>query len=174
MLPDPLEAIERLNEELVGRDRLSLCSVAAALLCEGDGPAASMEVICAGHPQAVLSGGEVRAVGAHGPIAGAFATSQWPRVTAELEEGATLVLYTDGVLDTVGSGGERFGKRRLLSALAGAEAAHEAVRRIETALRAFEVGAQADDTAVLAIECVPAPVDTASPAPSGSRQGRVD
>jgi serine phosphatase RsbU (regulator of sigma subunit) len=75
-------------------------------------------------------------------------------VTVPLEPGALLVLYTDGVLDTVGDDGARFGEDRLQRAVAGAADADDAVARIDAALRDFEVGDQADDTAVLAVERV--------------------
>jgi hypothetical protein len=55
------------------------------------------------------------------------------------------------VLDAVGRE-NRFGPERLLAALTGATGAADAVARIERALTQFEVGAQADDTAILAVE----------------------
>jgi serine phosphatase RsbU (regulator of sigma subunit) len=64
-----------------------------------------------------------------------------------------LVLYTDGVFDAVGADG-RFGEERLERTIAGTRHAQDAVRRINEALSAFELGPQADDTAVLAVERV--------------------
>jgi serine phosphatase RsbU (regulator of sigma subunit) len=64
------------------------------------------------------------------------------------------VLFTDGVFDTVGEG-ERFGEERLERTLDGATDAPDAVARIDAALSAFEVGEQADDTAILAVQRVP-------------------
>jgi serine phosphatase RsbU (regulator of sigma subunit) len=61
-----------------------------------------------------------------------------------------VVLYTDGVIDADGED-ERFGDERLTTALTGTADANDAIGRIRTALEAFEAGAQADDTAVLAI-----------------------
>ena len=60
-----------------------------------------------------------------------------------------LVLFTDGVTDTVGDDG-RFGEERLVAALRGVTDAAGAVAAIERALNAFQLGGQADDTAVLA------------------------
>lgn len=56
-----------------------------------------------------------------------------------------------GVVDAVGEAG-RFGERRLAEALRGARGATGVVAGIDAALRAFERGEQADDTAVLAVE----------------------
>ena len=61
-----------------------------------------------------------------------------------------LVLYSDGVTDTVGEH-ERFGEPRLLAALEGVADAEAAVAAVDAALNAFQRGPQADDTAVLAL-----------------------
>jgi PAS domain S-box-containing protein len=168
LLDDPLRAVATLNAELLTRDEMSLCSVAAVLLRE-DGDRATAEVICAGHPLPLLvRDGQVRAVGEFSPMLGAYDAGEWTRRSVELEPGDVLVLYTDGVFDTVGDDG-RFGEERLQATLAGVEHAPDAVSRIDAALSAFEVGAQADDTAVLAVERVAVGAPAVS-APAGSEQ----
>ena len=77
-----------------------------------------------------------------------------------------LVLYTDGVTAAVGADG-RFGEDRLARTLEGVADAQDAVARIDGALSDFEVGPQADDTAVLAVERVAVPARTDS---AGARQ----
>ena len=151
LLDDPLDAVGILNEELLAREQMSLCSVAAVLLRERDGQATA-ELICAGHPQPLLARrGGVRPVGAFSPMLGAHHVEDWSRSMVELEPGDVLVLYTDGVFDAVGESG-RFGEERLQRTVVGIRDAGDAVARIDKALSAFEVGAQADDTAVLAVE----------------------
>jgi serine phosphatase RsbU (regulator of sigma subunit) len=109
-------------------------------------------MVCAGHPLPLLtSDGHVRPVGAFSPMLGAHAVDDWSRRTVELDPGDVLVLYTDGVFDAVGANG-RFGEDRLQRTVAGVRDAADAVARIDAALSDFEVGAQADDTAVLAVE----------------------
>jgi sigma-B regulation protein RsbU (phosphoserine phosphatase) len=100
---------------------------------------------------------------------GAYDVRDWCRTTLELEPGDVLVLYTDGVFDTVGEDG-RFGEQRLEDTIAGVAHAPDAVRRIDAALSAFEVGAQADDTAVLAVERTRG-ATTAAPAAAGRASG---
>ncbi len=84
--------------------------------------------------------------------------------TISLEPGDQLILYTDGVIDTVGQG-ERFGEARLGDALASSTGAADAVERIDLALREFAQGPQGDDTAVLALERV---ATTAAPDRAGA------
>ena len=83
-------------------------------------------------------------------MVGAFDDSAWRPETLTLAPGDVLVLYTDGVIDADGDDG-RFGDERLTETLRGTADAGDAVGRIRRALEAFEVGAQADDTAVLAV-----------------------
>ena len=74
----------------------------------------------------------------------------------ELEPGDVLVLYTDGVTDTRGAE-ERFGEDAAARGAAPARPTPRAPwRAIDRALSAFQRGAQADDTAVLALGRGPA------------------
>ncbi len=158
LMDDPLEAVRTLNGELLALDAMSLCSVAAVLLAEDDDGNATAEIICAGHPQPLLvRRGTVRPLGSFSPMLGAYEIDGWERTSHDLEPGDVLVLFTDGVFDTVGDG-ERFGEERLERTLAGASDAPDAVARIDAALSAFEVGEQADDTAILAVQRVPVAV----------------
>ncbi|HEV2784776.1 MAG TPA: SpoIIE family protein phosphatase, partial [Solirubrobacteraceae bacterium] len=154
LLDDPLDAVRILNGELLGLDAMSLCSVAAVLLREDEHGAATADIVCAGHPLPLLvRRGTVRAIGSFSPMLGAYRIEEWERTTHALEPGDVLVLFTDGVFDTVGDG-ERFGEERLERTLDGATDAEDAVNRINAALSAFEVGEQADDTAILAVQRV--------------------
>ena len=150
LLDDPLLAIARLNEELLERSRMSLCSVCCVLLRDGQAT-----IVCAGHPlPCLVRDGRAVQVGQTGPMLGAYEDVTWTPVTIDLQHGDQLVLYTDGVLDTVGDG-ERFGEQRLLHALAEATGPADAVARVDRALDRFHVGAQPDDTAVLAVQRTP-------------------
>jgi PAS domain S-box-containing protein len=169
LLRDPLAAIRTLNVELLGREQMALCSVAAVLLREHE-RRASAEVVCAGHPLPLLvRDGSVRPVGRFSPMLGAYAIEEWERATVELEAGDVLVLYTDGVFDTVGDG-ERFGEERLERTLQDVTSAQDAVARIDSALSAFGVGEQADDTAVLAVERVAVVAAAGDRPPLGERE----
>jgi PAS domain S-box-containing protein len=171
LLDDPLEAVGTLNAELRTREQMALCSVAAVVLRE-DGGRATAEVICAGHPLPLLVRDRaVRPVGRFSPMLGAYPVRDWSRTTVEIEPGDVLVLYTDGVFDAVGADG-RFGEERLQRTVEGAVDARDAVTRIDAALTAFEVGEQADDTAVLAVERVAVEVPTLAVRGGGARGDR--
>jgi len=154
LLDDPRDAVRTLNDELLARADMSLCSVAAIQLCDGEAGTATAHVICAGHPLPLLvRAGQVRPIGEFSPILGAYPIEEWTRTTVDLEPGDVVALFTDGVFDAVGADG-RFGEERLANTLAQASDADDAVARIDAALSAFAVADQADDTAVLAVQRV--------------------
>ena len=151
----PLAALDQLNGELVASDPgMALCTAACVLLREAEGGGARAEVVCAGHPlPLVVRAGAVEAIGRFGPMLGAWGDKTWTPADVPIDAGDTLVLYTDGVVDAEGAD-DRFGEQRLEAVLAGAADADDAVARVNRALTEFEVGDQADDTAVLAVSRV--------------------
>jgi PAS domain S-box-containing protein len=140
-------AFEQLNQALADREELTPCTVALVQLEDH-----AATVFCAGHPLPLLiREGAVRSIGRPGPMLGAWTDSVWPHDRVELRAGDVLVLYTDGVTDTRGAA-ERFGHDRLIATLRDVTGAAAAVAAIDHALSDFQHGAQADDTAVLAVE----------------------
>lgn len=146
---DVRAGLDLLNAALQTEDGLELCSV-AVLVARG----AELTVVSAGHPLPLLvRGGALCEVGRTSPMLGAAPGGyDWLMTTETLEHGDLLVLHTDGVTDAVGER-ERFGDARLRSALLdGALDEESAVSRVRGRLAAFEVGAQADDRALLALK----------------------
>ncbi len=151
LLGDTIAAVEHLNAALRERPGLSLVSVCCAVLREADGVAVA-DVVLAGHPPAYhIRGGSSRPIGVFAPFLGAYENGGWEASTVALESGDLMVMYTDGVTDTVGEN-ERFGEARLARTLDDATGAADAVRRIEEAVTRFARGPQVDDTAVIAVE----------------------
>jgi serine phosphatase RsbU (regulator of sigma subunit) len=151
LLEDPLDAVARLNRELYDRADGALCTVACAVLHDGEDGTGVAKILCAGHPQPyVIHDGHAERVGRFGPMVGALPEATWTPVTVGLAPGDSLLLYTDGVIDTVGEA-ERFGEARLQASLAGSDGALDAVRRLDEALLDFESGEQVDDTAAVAL-----------------------
>jgi sigma-B regulation protein RsbU (phosphoserine phosphatase) len=169
LLGDPIATLGQLNAALRERPGLSLVSVCCLLLRVADGYAHA-DLVLAGHPPAYhLRRGSARPVGVFAPFLGAYEHGGWEATTIRLEPRDQLILYTDGVIDTVGQA-ERFGEERLAETLRPAAGAADAVRRIEAALVEFAEGSQVDDTAVIALERSPG-----EPAESGgvARGGAV-
>jgi serine phosphatase RsbU (regulator of sigma subunit) len=151
LVGDPIAALEQLNAALRERPGLSLVSVCCALLHTGDG-GAEADVVLAGHPPPVhLRHGAPEPVGVFAPFLGAYERGEWRAVTVMLAPGDQLVLYTDGVIDTVGAE-ERFGEERLMETLRNAASAADAIARVERAVSGFAHGPQVDDTAVIVVE----------------------
>lgn len=148
---DPVAAVAHLNDLLVRLPELSLCTVCVVGLTQ-DGEGAEAAIVRAGHPLPVLvQGDRVREVGRWGTTIDAWPSEfEATRIALRDDDVLVLVLYTDGVLDARDDQG-RFGERRLHETLEGATGAGAAVVRIERALDGFQRGAQADDTAVLAL-----------------------
>ena len=150
-------AIERLNLSLVELGGLSFCTLAVAVLpgAPGDG---RVELISAGHPlpYAVRREGVAR-VGETGPLLGFDPVATWPTRVIELAPAESIVLYSDGVTDTVGGDGERFGERRLEALLVegSGDSAAELLRRLDRGLVEFQGPDQRDDVAVLVLRREP-------------------
>jgi hypothetical protein len=147
---DPRAALDELNHTLRRRGTMSLCTVAAvALPSELPG---SATLLLAGHPPPLLvRDGVVTPLGRPGPLLGAVEVADWPATEVELAPEDVLVLYTDGVLDAVLPGGERFGEERLRAL------AERTDGDVAGFAAAFALGLRdlrlRDDVALLAIRC---------------------
>jgi serine phosphatase RsbU (regulator of sigma subunit) len=151
LLGDPLKAVAHLNAAVRERSPLSMVSVACAMLRQTGGELHA-EVVLAGHPPAYhVQAGRPRPVGSFGSLLGAADSGGWQADIVPLQPGDKLVLYTDGVIDTVGES-ERFGEERLTDALRADHSAEQTVGRIDEAVQRFGRGPQVDDSAVLVVE----------------------
>ncbi|MDQ6836334.1 MAG: SpoIIE family protein phosphatase [Actinomycetota bacterium] len=151
--PHPAAILERLDEELRQRTGTTLCTALCARLAEGE-----MVLSSAGHPPALLAdqAGQVSEVNSSGPLLGAFADARWREESVSVSPGELVLLYTDGVTETMGIA-ERFGAlrlKRLLSELAGAPP-QRLLDALDAALSDFRDGEPADDVAALALRPLP-------------------
>ena len=145
----PGAILGRLDLALKQRSALSLCTTLCVRLTP-DGVVLSS----AGHPMPLLigAGGSVREVGEPGRLLGLANPFEWRDQQVAIAPGETMVLYTDGVTDTRGAR-QRFGDRRLRELLTSGAACspEELLASLDGELGSFQVGAQADDTAVIAM-----------------------
>ena len=143
----PTHVLERVNAALRRRPSLSVCTALCLRLAGGHATVAS-----GGHPPLLrLSERGVEEIGAHGTLLGAFAEAEWPERSFVMDVGETLVAITDGVTDTIGHEDQRFGASRLQELLTDVrkESPMSIRTRLIEELEAFQVGAQADDTATV-------------------------
>jgi sigma-B regulation protein RsbU (phosphoserine phosphatase) len=107
-----------------------------------------------GHPLPVqITEAGARPVGDHGPLLGGFASPRWTNHSLELAPGTALVAYTDGITDAIGADGERYGTTRLLDTLTHLRnrSAAGLIDGLTAALKNFQTGPPADDTAALVL-----------------------
>ncbi len=147
--PDPVAILRRLDEELRRRPGTAMCTALCAALRED-----SLIMCSAGHPPALIvdRAGTVSEAPAPGPLLGAFADSSWEQERVPVSNGELVLLYTDGVTETVGDT-DRFGGgrlRRLLSEHAGASPA-QLLAVLDETLEEFRGGPATDDVAALAL-----------------------
>ncbi len=157
--PSPLAVADRLHRALRRtRDRRSFLTLFYGLL---DPAAGTIDFVSAGHPPPLVrrGSGEIEEL-RHGSFPLGLRERLEPVTgSVRLDPGDLLLLFTDGLFEALGPGGDAFGYERLRAALAaappptagaGAAAVHRAV------LAAFERHAAgtklADDLTLLAVE----------------------
>ncbi len=137
-------------------------SMVTLLLAVWDPAERELRVAAAGHPPLLLDDGRsVRELGPPAPPLGVELGGGDAEISVACPEAATLVAYSDGVVEATSPTGEAFGYRRwpeLLPELAG----HDAGATLEALLREVEVhrrgkAAEDDVTAVVVKLPVPGP-----------------
>jgi PAS domain S-box-containing protein len=147
--PNPMAILGRLDEELRRGPGTAMCTALCAALQEG-----GLTMCSAGHPPALIvdRAGTVSEAPAPGPLLGAFPDSVWQQEHMPVSAGELVLMYTDGVTETIGDT-DRFGVgrlRRLLSGHADASPA-QLLAVLEEALAEFRGGPPTDDVAALAL-----------------------
>ncbi len=143
----PTQILTHVDAALRRRPDLSVCTALCLRLSFEQGVLAA-----GGHPLPLrLNSDGVTQLGRPGTLLGAFPGASRPETSFAMRPGETLVAITDGVTDTVGKDGERFGMERLRQALHDVRDRPPTVirRQVLTALEDFQVGPQADDTAIV-------------------------
>jgi sigma-B regulation protein RsbU (phosphoserine phosphatase) len=105
-------------------------------------------VNCGHNPPVLLrKGGEVERLAATATVLGLFLNWECSVAEAHLESGDILSIFTDGITETTGYGGEEFGETRLLETLHESRELEAAciLRNVENAAQQFRLGEQEDD-----------------------------
>lgn len=162
----PAEILARMNEELAAQNPRGMFVTMVCLdvrrgrvTCANAGHDALLRVRLAGPSEAVFP--------SSGTVLGLFPGQTYANETLELDEGDTLVLFTDGVTEATDVDKTLFGQERLEECFAkgAGETAAATVDRLLRAVRAFAAGApQSDDITILALRR-----EAASAAAAGGR-----
>lgn len=144
--PEPASVLAQLDEALRNHPSEITCTMLCVRLGRGN-----MTVASAGHPPPLVASphGVVRELQAAGPLLGAFGDASWHQQRFPVRAGELVLLYTDGVSETLGGrkGVGRDRLRRLLCEQAGRRPA-EVVEALE---RALATEAARDDLAALVL-----------------------
>ena len=86
-------------------------------------------------------------------VVGLFENWQCEIAEVQLDPGATLVLYTDGITEARGADGEEFGESRLLDTLRRYSNRHvgQLLQAVVEAVRQFTTGEQQDDITLVIV-----------------------
>jgi serine phosphatase RsbU (regulator of sigma subunit) len=150
--PEPGEFLSHANDVVV--DEIALGKFITMTYLAVDASRGEVACASAGHPapRLLLADGTVRALGASGLVLGIEAAQEYEEVRAELPSGATIVLYTDGVIEARRRG-EMYGVERL-DALLGRERTlppAELAHAVAEDARRYAGGELGDDLAVVVI-----------------------
>ena len=147
--PDPVAIVRRLDEELRRRDEGVMATALCAALHDH-----SVLLCSAGHPPALVTDatGSVIEAPDSGPLLGAFPDSSWQQQRVPVGDGDLVLLYTDGVTETVGAG-DRYGTERLRELLVhhAGSPPQALLQALADELERFCGGAPGDDIAALAL-----------------------
>jgi serine phosphatase RsbU (regulator of sigma subunit) len=115
----PGEFVEVLNQELAGR--FGDNRYATLFWCEYDAETQKLQYINAGNPSAVLirSSGVVERLESDGFPIGMFKSTKYSAQELCLSGGARLIIFSDGLTDTLNVRGEEFGDERVVQCCLG-------------------------------------------------------
>jgi serine phosphatase RsbU (regulator of sigma subunit)/PAS domain-containing protein len=152
----PSEVLKMVNEALLDEGRF----VTAVLACiEKRDSGFGVTLGTAGHPPAILirNDGVIRTMSGGGLPLGLFDDFEAGIESFDLEEGDTLFLHSDGVIDASDLTRRRFGHERLIEVLAqhSARPVNEILIAVEQSLMEFCDGDVRDDISILAVRVMP-------------------
>jgi serine phosphatase RsbU (regulator of sigma subunit)/uncharacterized protein YigA (DUF484 family) len=153
MRPEPGDFLASANEVVV--DEIETGKFITMVYVLLDAKAGTVSSACAGHPapRIVSADGKVDSMGGHGLALGIDSDQVYDVAQIELEPGATVVLYTDGVIEARREG-ELYGEERLddlLRRSAGLEPQALAEAVLADCTR-FAGGELSDDCAVVCLK----------------------
>jgi sigma-B regulation protein RsbU (phosphoserine phosphatase) len=145
----PAATLARINRRLAARE---LDSRFATLVYAVLSPDGHLVYSNAGHnPPVLIARDRLQRLTTGGPIVGVFADAEFVEETVQLNQGDTLIMFSDGVTEARSAGGEEFGEQRLMACLAAdaSSSPPALLRSVLAAVRDFGQRAdQGDDITV--------------------------
>ncbi len=153
MEPSLSDAVSRINRTVC--QNVPSSKYVTFFLASLDPTTGRLEYVNAGHnpPILVRAGGEVETLTFGGLVLGIFEGVSYEGGSVWMEQGDTLVVYSDGVTETWDPDGEEFGEDKLISlAVATRDKGADAVQAaILCEIESFEQGARATDDRTLVV-----------------------
>jgi serine phosphatase RsbU (regulator of sigma subunit) len=151
---NPGELLALVNEQLTMAD-FNAFTMATAVVAFLDPEGGRFALATAGHPRPLLrrSDGSIAVLEKSGLPLGVQKGEKYPVEAGIIEPGDALVLYSDGITDTLGEGHEPFGVEGLRRVLAlGCPSAVDVVAAVSRELSAFSSGAaHFDDRTIMVV-----------------------
>ncbi len=148
----PAVLMEQINRSLIRR---AIQSRFVTVMYGVLGPDGRLTYTNAGHNPPILTGrGGLRRLETGGLILGLFPNATYEEETLQLEDGDTLVIFSDGVTEALNAAGEEFGEEQLLACIEAHRGSPPEILldKILTAVRTFAAGAvQNDDVTTLVL-----------------------
>jgi sigma-B regulation protein RsbU (phosphoserine phosphatase) len=164
---DPARVLTGLNRALCGKFEEHFVTAAYVFV---DLDKCLLRYAGAGHPPLLIiprhnANGPIsdsREVEANGLMLGLFPEATYCSVDISFDAGARVLLYTDGIVESMNAAREEFGKSRLKKFLAGSSAsASQLADALLLELRRWSSGerdrGQDDDITLLVLDFIPAP-----------------
>jgi serine phosphatase RsbU (regulator of sigma subunit) len=164
---DPASVLTGLNRALCGKFEEHFVTAAYVFV---DLDKFQLRYAGAGHPPLLMlprnhakaPASESREVEANGLMLGLFPEATYFSVEIPLDSGARILLYTDGIVESMNAAREEFGKSRLKKFLANSSSsAAQLADTLLLELRRWSAGererAQDDDITLLVLDLIPAP-----------------
>ena len=147
----PAEALKLISESLSDDHDETFVTCFAAVI----EPGGTLRYANGGHPPpflAIAGEGDVLPLGPTGPLLGPL-PGEWESVDVAMAPRSTLVVYTDGVIESTNGAGEEYGTDRLGAVVARVEGAgaEAVISEFQRDFRTFDPGRSRDDVTVVAL-----------------------
>ena len=147
---DPAVVLSDVSEALRNSGYQRFCTAVYGCL-ERSGGGFDVRLAVGGHPPPIIrrADGTIETLSEHGPLLGVIPNPAFPTLTGRLEEGDTLVLYTDGLVERNPRIAEDGGLGRLIGSLRAGDAQAQLAELEAIALGSRGAEKTDDDIAVL-------------------------